>query len=123
MSSPEPTRDPPAPRVALIPRAELAIVLPLVGILNPSIAPAVLEARLADMIARGYECAGIWSGSDPMALAGGRRAGSRAAPRSSFHGHLLRLGPARGRRGPPPIAGRRGGPLRQRLALLIQRAS
>ncbi len=70
MSSPDPSHAPPAPRVGLIPRAELAIVLPLVGILNPAIAPAALEARLAEMITHGYECAGIWSGDELIGCCG-----------------------------------------------------
>jgi GNAT superfamily N-acetyltransferase len=70
MNSPEPSQAEPAVRIGLIAREELAIILPLVGILNPGIAAAALAERLAEMAARGFACAGIWAGADLVGCCG-----------------------------------------------------
>ena len=61
--------------IRLLAKNELALILPLVQILNPGVPPEVLAQRLQDMIAQGYQCvaafaddccigvAGIWLGT------------------------------------------------------------
>ncbi|NOT84027.1 MAG: GNAT family N-acetyltransferase [Methylococcaceae bacterium] len=53
-----------------IEKSNMAIILPLLHELDPSIPEALLKARLAEMLERGYECVGIYSEEELIGLCG-----------------------------------------------------
>lgn len=47
-------------QIRLIPKEELHIIIPFLRILNDAIPEDTLQERLADMMQRNYECAGVY---------------------------------------------------------------
>ncbi|WP_226842746.1 hypothetical protein [Acidithiobacillus thiooxidans] len=56
--------------IRLLAEQELAIILPLVQILNPDVAPDLLAQRLQDMVEQGYQCVAVFSDDDCVGVAG-----------------------------------------------------
>lgn len=56
--------------IRLLAKQELAIILPLVQILNPDVAPDLLAQRLQDMVEQGYQCVAVFSDDDCVGVAG-----------------------------------------------------
>jgi diamine N-acetyltransferase len=54
----------------LVPGAEMAAIIPLLRVLNPSIPAEVLEPRLREMVAQGYRCVGVFDGDRLVGCAG-----------------------------------------------------
>ncbi len=48
------------PSIRLLAENELAVMMPLIEVLNPGTPPAVLAGRLAEMRGNGYRCAGAF---------------------------------------------------------------
>ena len=56
--------------IRLLAKNELALILPLVQILNPGVPPEVLAQRLQDMIAQGYQCVAAFADDCCIDVAG-----------------------------------------------------
>lgn len=54
----------------LIPNDELDTTIPFIRLLNPAQTDEEIRARFAEMIARGYECAGVYDGERLIAISG-----------------------------------------------------
>ncbi len=56
--------------IRLLAEQELAIILPLVQLLNPDLAPDLLAQRLQDMVEQGYQCVAAFSDDECVGVAG-----------------------------------------------------
>ena len=54
----------------LIEKTNMEIILPLLQALDPSISTTVLQTRLSEMVEKGYECVGIYSGDELIGICG-----------------------------------------------------
>ncbi len=54
----------------IIPKEEINQIIPLVGLLHNAAAPAVLEARFAEMVNQNYECVGVFWDQQLIGCAG-----------------------------------------------------
>ncbi len=56
--------------IQLIPKEKLKVILPLLKELNPKISMDLLDERLKEMIASGYECAGAYNRDKLIGICG-----------------------------------------------------
>lgn len=54
----------------LVPKEEMAIIVPLLRVLNNTIEETVLRERLAEMVERGYECLGVFAEGKLIGICG-----------------------------------------------------
>lgn len=54
----------------LIEKTDIAIIIPLLQELDPSIPANILTARLQEMVEHGYECVGLFDGSELIGICG-----------------------------------------------------
>lgn len=57
-------------QVKIIPKENLGSIIPLLQILNPKMQPDVLEERFNEMKKTDYQCVGVYSGSELIAISG-----------------------------------------------------
>jgi GNAT superfamily N-acetyltransferase len=56
--------------IKLIPTDNLISILPLIQLLNPTATETTLKTRLVEMIAQGYQCAGLYSDNRLIGICG-----------------------------------------------------
>jgi GNAT superfamily N-acetyltransferase len=56
--------------IKLIPNDKLISIIPLIKKLNPTIPETTLNIRLEEMIAQGYQCAGLYKGNKLIGICG-----------------------------------------------------
>ena len=56
--------------VRLIPKEEIATILPLVKMTNPDLSEEVLRDRLEQMLPLGYQCVGVYDGERLIGISG-----------------------------------------------------
>ena len=56
--------------IKLIVKERLISILPLAKLINPTLPEATLKSRLEDMVAQGYQCAGVYSDNQLVGICG-----------------------------------------------------
>lgn len=56
--------------IELIPAENIHTIIPLIKVLNPSVAEATLRSRLEEMIVQGYQCAGMYADGSLIGICG-----------------------------------------------------
>jgi GNAT superfamily N-acetyltransferase len=54
----------------LIDKSEMGVIVPLLSELDSSIPEAILQARLEEMVTRGYECVGLYADKELIGICG-----------------------------------------------------
>jgi GNAT superfamily N-acetyltransferase len=56
--------------IKLIPKDKLVSIIPLIQRLNPTVPETILKTRLEEMVAQGYQCAGLYIDNQLIGICG-----------------------------------------------------